>query len=186
MRCRFLYRLEFFWKVFFWTYFLCSISKWSDPGRFPFPQSKGVPVNVLISVGVFFETFFKMPVKISQYCGTVGLLNSRSIVNRSKVNSFVTSKYRNNTYIACSLVFVNILFLTLFSVLFFLKDNVSKNNKQFLVSILFSSTILSIPFVLFFSLLVSFSGDVEVNSGLNHKLNETLLICCWNLNSISA
>ena len=127
-----------------------------------------------------------MPVKISQYCGTVGLLNSRSIVNRSKVNSFVTSKYRKNTYIACSLVFVNILFLTLFSVLFFLKDNVSKNNKQFLVSILFSSTILSIPFVLFFSLLVSFSGDVEVNPGLNHKLNETLLICCWNLNSISA
>ena len=111
MRCRFLYQLEFFWKVFFWTYFLCSISKWSDPGRFPFPQSKGVPVNVLTSVGVFFETFFKMPVKISQYCGTVGLLNSRSIVNRSKVNSFVTSKYKNNTYIACSLVFVNKIFL---------------------------------------------------------------------------
>ena len=127
-----------------------------------------------------------MPVNISQYCGTVGLFNSRSIVNRSKVKSFVTSKYRKNTYIACSLVFVNILFLTLFSVLFFLKDNVSKNNKQFLVSILFSSTILSIRFVLFFSPLVSLSGDVEVNPGVNRKLNETLLICCWNLNSISA
>ena len=107
--------------------------------------------------------FLKMPVNISQYCGTVALFNSRSIVNRSKVNSFVTSNYRNNTYIACSLVFVNniLSFLTLFNVLFFLKDNVSKNNKQFLVSILFSSTILSIPFVLFFSLLVSLSGDAQ-------------------------
>ena len=121
-----------------------------------------------------------MSVNLSQYRVTVGLFNSRSIVSRSKVNNFVTSNYRNNTYIACSLISVNkiFLFLSLFSVLFFLKDNVSKNNKQFLVSILFSSTILSIPFVLFFSLLVSFSGDVEVNPGLNHKLNETLLICC--------
>ena len=52
-KCKFLYQLQFFWKVFFWTYFLCSISKWSDPGGFPFPQSEGVDVNVLFSVGVF-------------------------------------------------------------------------------------------------------------------------------------
>ena len=95
--------------------------------------------------------FFKMPVNLSQYRGTVGLFNSRSIAKRSKVNSFVTSNYRNNTYIACSIIFVNkfFLFLSLFSVLFFLKDNVSKNNRQFLVLILFSSTILLIQFVFF-------------------------------------
>ena len=110
--------------------------------------------------------FLKMPVNLSQYRGKVGLFNSRSIAKRSKVNSFVTSNYRNNTYIACSLIFVNkfFLFLSLFSVLFFLKDNVSKNNRQFLVLILFSSTILLIPFVFFFSLLVSFSDDVETST----------------------
>ena len=132
--------------------------------------------------------FLKMPVNLSQYSGTVGLFNSRSIAKRSKVNSFVTSNYRNNTYIACSLIFVNkfFLFLSLFSVLFFLKDNVSKNNRQFLVLILFSSTILLIQFVFFFSLLVSFSNDVEVNLGPNRKPNDALSICNWNLNSMSA
>ena len=111
------------------------------------------------------------------------LFNSRSFVSRSKVNNFTTSNYRNNTYISCSLISVNkiFLFLLLFSVLFFIKDNVSKNNRQLLVSILFSTslffvTILLIPFDFFFGLLVS----------LNRKPNEALSICHWNLNSISA
>ena len=38
----------------------------------------------------------------------------------------------------------------------------------------------------FFSLLVSFSGDIEVNLGPNHKSNKALSICHWNLNIISA
>ena len=62
-----------------------------------------------------------------------------------------------------------LLFSSLFSVLFFLKYNVSKNSRQFLVSILFSSTILLIPFVIFFSLLVSLGG--KVNPGSNRKPN---------------
>ena len=67
--------------------------------------------------------FLKMSVNLSQYCGTVGLFSTRSIVKRSKVNSFVTPDYKNNTYIACSLIFVNklFLFLSLFSVLSFLR-----------------------------------------------------------------
>ena len=126
----------------------------------------------------------RMPGNLSQYRETVGLLNSRSIL--AKVYNFITSNYKNNTNISYILISVNkiFLFLSLFSVLFFLKDNVSKNNKQFLVSILFSSTILLIPF--FFSLLVSPSGGVEVNPGPNRKPNGALSICHWNLNSISA
>ena len=64
--------------------------------------------------------FLKMMVNLSQYRGTTGLFNSRSIVNRSKVNNFTTLNYKNNTYIACSLISVNnmFLFLLLFSVLF--------------------------------------------------------------------
>ena len=38
----------------------------------------------------------------------------------------------------------------------------------------------------FFSLLVSLSGDVEINPGPNRKPNEALSSCHWNLNSISA
>ena len=83
--------------------------------------------------------FLKILVNFLQYRGTVGLLNSRSIVNRSKVNNFVTSNYRNNTYIACSLIFVNkiFLFLSLLSVLIFLKDNVSKTTSSSLLRFYF-------------------------------------------------
>ena len=93
----------------------------------------------------------KMPDNLSQYRGTVGFPNSRSIVNRSKFNNFIILNYRNNNNVACSLISVNkiLLFVSLFSVFFILKDNVSKNSRQFLVSILFSSTTLLIPF--FFS-----------------------------------
>ena len=134
--------------------------------------------------------FLKMLVNLSQYHGRVGLFNSRSfeqwIDRKSTILSLQTTV--NNTYIAWSLISVNkiLLFFSLFSALFFLKDNVSKTNRQFLVSTLFSSTILAIPFVFFFSLLVSLSGDIEVNSGPNSKPNEALSICYWNLNSISA
>ena len=59
---------------------------------------------------------------------------------------------------------------------FFLKDTVSKNSRRFLVTILFSSTFLLIPFVFLYNLLVSPSGDVEVNSGPDSKPNEALSI----------
>ena len=64
--------------------------------------------------------FLKMTVNLPQYCRTAGLFNSKSFVNRSKVNNFTTLNFKNNTYIACSLIFVNkiFLFLLLFSVLF--------------------------------------------------------------------
>ena len=129
----------------------------------------------------------KMPDNLSQYRGTVGFPNSRSIVNRSKFNNFIILNYRNNNNVACSLISVNkiLLFVSLFSVFFVLKDNVSKNSRQFLVSILFSSTTFLIPFVLLFSLLVSLNGDVEVNPRPNFKPNKAVSICRWNLNSVS-
>ena len=128
-----------------------------------------------------------IPVDPSQCRRAIGLLNSRSIGNRSKANDFITSYYRNNTNIACSLISVNniILPLSLFSVLFFLKDNVSESSRHFLISILFSTAILLIPFVFFYNLLVFLSSDVEVNQGPNWKLKEALSICHWNLSSIS-
>ena len=129
----------------------------------------------------------KMPDNLSQYRGTVGFPNSRSIVNRSKFNNFIILNYRNNNNVACSLISVNkiLLFVSLFSVFFILKDNVSKNSRQFLVSTLFSSTTFLIPFVLLFSLLVSLNGDVEVNPRPNFKPNKAVSICRWNLNSVS-
>ena len=38
----------------------------------------------------------------------------------------------------------------------------------------------------FYGLLVPLSGNIEVNPGPNHKPNEALSICHWNLNGISA
>ena len=111
-----------------------------------------------------------MPVTLSQFRGTVGLFNGTSIMNRSKINNFITSNYGNNAYIARFLISVNKIFLllSLFRVLLFIKDSSGlKSNRQFLVLILFSSTILLIRFV---------SGDVEVNPGPNRKPNEALSI----------
>ena len=64
-----------------------------------------------------------------------------------------------------------------------------QSSRQFLVSILlssnvFSSTILLIPFVFFHNLLVSLSGDVEVNPGPNRKPNKALSAKHCNLNNI--
>ena len=120
----------------------------------------------------------KIPVSLSQNRGRVGLLNSRSIVSRSKVNNSITPNNRNNTSnIACSLISVNemFLFFSLYSVLVFIKENVILLHLFIIFICLF-----------FFSFLVSLSGDVEVNLGPNRTPNEALSICHRNLNSISA
>ena len=88
-RCKFLYQLEFFWKVFFWTYVLCSISKWPDPGRFSFPQNKGVHVNVLPSVCVFWKIDKPLGhVSKSMKCGV-------SFSNLSTINLILWSNQLN-------------------------------------------------------------------------------------------
>ena len=50
---------------------------------------------------------------------------------------------------------------------------------------LFSSAILVIPLAFLKSLLVSISGDVEINPVPNRNPNEAHSIYRWNLNSIS-
>ena len=79
----------------------------------------------------------KMPVNLYQFRGTVGLFNSRSTVNRTnKSNGFITSSYKKYTNVECSLISIHkiFLFLSLFSVLFFLKVSECplKQNKNML------------------------------------------------------
>ena len=99
----------------------------------------------------YFLTFFMLQ-RLNTFISPAKL---RSCIKPCSVNrpDFITVNYRNNTNIACFLVSVNktFLFLSLFSVLFSLKD-VSKNSWQFFL-ILFFSTISLIPFI-FFSVLV--------------------------------
>ena len=116
----------------------------------------------------------KIPVKLSQYRGIVGLFNNKNIANRSKVNKVQSLLLRidpKSTKSKVSLISVIFLSLSLFSVLFYLKDGVSKIKRQLLVSILISSTILLILFAFFFSLLVCLSCEVEVSPGPNRKPN---------------
>ena len=116
----------------------------------------------------------KIPVNLSQYRGIVGLFNNKNIANRSKVNKVQSLLLRidpKSTKSKVSLISVIFLSLSLFSVLFYLKDGVSKIKRQLLVSILISSTILLILFAFFFSLLVCLSCEVEVSPGPNRKPN---------------
>ena len=57
--------------------------------------------------------FLKTLVDLSQYCGTRELFNNRSIVNKSEFDDFISSNYQNNTNIACSVFFVNKIYVTI-------------------------------------------------------------------------
>ena len=62
----------------------------------------------------------KMSANLSQYRETAGLFDSRNIVNRTKVDNVITSKYRNNTNVACPLISVNkiLFFVTVHCLIF--------------------------------------------------------------------
>ena len=109
--------------------------------------------------------FSKMSVNLPQYHGKARLFNSRSIENRFQVNNFITLNYKNKSYIACSIISANKIPLLLFSVLIVLKKNVSKNNRQFFVSILFSSTFSSSSSCI--NLVLTSQPNLIVDSG-NH------------------
>ena len=82
----------------------------------------------------------KNSVILSQCCGAVGILKNMSSVNRSRVHDIISLNNRNNTNLACSLIFgYNMfLFLSLFNVIFFLQDNTNEKSTQLLVPLLVS------------------------------------------------
>ena len=127
--------------------------------------------------------FSKMSVNLPQYHGITRLFNSRSIANRFQFNNFITLNYNNKTYTACSLISANKIPLLLFSVWIVVKKNVSKNNRQFFVLILFSSTFSSSSSCI--NLVLTSQPNLIVDSGnhpsLHSNCNHQIIYVKFNL-----
>ena len=133
-----------------------------------------------------------MPVNLSQYRGSVEIFNNRNFFVQSKFSHFSylinnsNSSNNNNTNLAIGLLFLLnkiALVLLLLNLLFVFKSNGYKHEK-----ITFIWTLFSLFFLLcwLYIVLITLSGDVELNSGPKPKATQTLSICHWNHNSVCA
>ena len=130
-----------------------------------------------------------MPVNLSQYRGSVGIFNSSNFFLQSKVSHFTYLSDNNNNNLAIDLlILLNkiALVLLLLNLMFLFKGNGSKNKKITFIWILFSTFVSCNLLYWLYILLITLSGDVELNPGPKRKATQTLSICHWNLNSICA
>ena len=134
----------------------------------------------------------EMPVNLSQYRGSVGVFNNRNFFVQSKVSHFfhLSDINSNNNYRLAigPLILLNkiTLVLLLLNLMFLFKGNGSKHKKVIFIWASFS-TFVSYNFLRWlYVLLITLSGDVELNPGPKRSTAQTLSICHWNLNSICA
>ena len=134
----------------------------------------------------------EMSVNLSQYRGSVGVFNNRNFFVQSKVSHFfhLSDINSNNNYNLAigPLILLNkiTLVLLLLNLMFLFKGNGSKHKKVIFIWTLFS-TFVSYNFLRWlYVLLITLSGDVELNPGPKRNTVQTLSICHWNLNSICA
>ena len=127
-----------------------------------------------------------MPVNLNQHRGTVGTFNNRNFYH--KLTLSLGRPCQNTFLLNCAFPFCNnsLLFVLLITVFVTLKPSSYRSTKHFhtlsfLVTII---TIWSLPWLP--SFLILLSADVELNPGPKCASTRNILICHWNLNSISA
>ena len=129
---------------------------------------------------------------LSQYRGSVGIFNNRNFFVQSKVSHFTylsdNDNNNNNNLAIGPLILLNkiALVLLLFNLMFLFKSSGSKHKKIIFIWTL-SATLVSCNLLLWlYILLITLSGDVELNPGPKRNAAQTLSICHWNLSSICA
>ena len=129
-----------------------------------------------------------MPVNLSQYRGSVGIFNSSNFFLQSKVSHFTyLSDNNNNNNLAIDLlILLNkiALVLLLLNLMFLFKGNGSKHKKIIFIWTLFPAFVSCNLLRWVYILLITLSGDIELNPGPKSKAEQTLSVCHWNLNSI--
>ena len=131
----------------------------------------------------------EMPVNLSQYRGSVGVFNNRNFFVQSKVSHFTYLSNNNNNNLAIGLlILLNkiALVLLLLNLMFIFKGNSSKHKKVIFNWTLFSTSVSCNFLRWLYVLLITLSGDVELNPGPKRNDAQTLSIYHWNLNSICA
>ena len=136
-------------------------------------------------------SLLEMPLNFSQYRGSVGIFNNRNFFVQFKFSHFSylsdNNTNTNNTNLTIGLLFqLNkiALVLLLLNLMFVFKG--SKHKKITFIWTLFSTFVSCNLLYWLYILLITLSGDVELNPGPKRKATQTLSICHWNLNSICA
>ena len=135
-----------------------------------------------------------MLVNLLQSHGSVEIFNKRNFFVQSKVSDFISlSDNNNNTKINNNLatdllILLNkiALVLLLLHLMFVFKGNDSKHKKITLIYTLFSTFVSCNLLCWLYIVLITLSGDVEINPEPKRKTAQTLSICHWNLSSIYA
>ena len=115
----------------------------------------------------------------------MGIFNNRKISRKLKFEEFPIWKWSNNLFKYVSVCYSLLFYICLCS-LFFSRDSVLKITTKFCILTFLLFHNFEIVFAWLCGLLITLSGDVEVNPGPKKKVKEYLSICHWNLNSISA
>ena len=136
-------------------------------------------------------SLLEMPVNLSQYCGSVGIFNNRIFFVQSKVSHFTylsDNKNNNNNLAVGPLILLSkiALVLLLLNLMFVFKGDGSKHKKIIFIWTLFSTPLSCNLIRWLYILLITLSGDVELNPGPKRNAAQTFSICHWNLNSICA
>ena len=132
-----------------------------------------------------------IPVSLSQYRGSVGIFNNRNFFVQSKVSHFTylsDNNINNNSLAIGLLILLNkiALVLLLLKLMFVFEGNGFNHKKITFIWTLFSTFVSCNLLCWLYILLITLSGDVELNPGPKRKAAQTLSICHWNLNSICA
>ena len=125
-------------------------------------------------------SLLEMPVNLSQYRGSVGIFNNRNFFIQSKFSHFShlndISTNNNNTNLTIGLFFLLskiALVLLLLNLMFVFKGNGSKHKKITFIWTLFSTFVSCNLLCWLYILLITLSGDVELNPDPTPKATQT-------------
>ena len=127
-----------------------------------------------------------MPVSLDQYRGTMRTFNKSNYYHKLALS--LGQRYQNTCFLNCVFAFCNIIFLFYYSlipVFLTLKSNSCRSTKNchtlsFLVTII---TVWSLPWL--YILLILLCADVVLSPAPKRASTSNILVCQWNLNSIS-
>ena len=130
-----------------------------------------------------------MPVSLTQYRGSVGILSNRLFVRALNYNSFsLISHSEDHFFLYCDFHHNNIrfTFFLIFLMLLTLKRKTFKSAIYFSV-LSFLTVAVNVSIATWIqNNYISLSADVQLNPGPKNKSDVNFSICHWNLNSIAA
>ena len=130
-----------------------------------------------------------MPVSLNQYRATVEIFNNRTFVYTSKCkNLFSVRNSQDFCLIDCVLHYSGskFIFFILFLTLLTSKHN-ARSGAEFFSTPSFTTIVMSLWITIWLCIiLISLSGDVQLNPGPRDKSRSAFSTCHWNLHSVTA